>query len=162
MQLEITRAQTLHSPISSQTSKLLRVPRAKPSDPLKEFPVRYLLGCLICLGVFAPPAQAGQLSSEKLAAFSPLFAAFSAGELCNSEIDIETTKRYLDGKLGPDVKYTNAEMAEATFMVIGQQAMQWSLGVMPTTKDQLSKYCASMMASFGPTGKQIPGILKLQ
>lgn len=124
--------------------------------------MRYLLGCLICVVAFTSTTRAGELSSEKIAALSPLFAAFNAGELCNNQIDTDASTRYLNGKLRSDVKYTNAEMAEATFMVIGQQAMQWSLGVMPTTKDHLSKYCADMMASFGPAGKEIPGILKPQ
>jgi len=122
--------------------------------------MRYLLSFLLCTCALAQAARAGELSSEKLAAFSPLFAAFSAGELCNYQIDIGASTRYLNGKLGNDVKYTNAEMAEATFMVIGQQAMQLSLGVMPTTKVGLNKYCAEMTSPFGPTGKLIPGILK--
>ena len=100
------------------------------------------------------------ISTTQIAVFSPLLSAYSGGSICNFLIKPDSASKYLDEKLGGDTRYKNSDVAGLFFLYVGQQGMQASMGVIPTTKKDKVVFCNSMLAAFGPSGTQIKGVLE--
>ena len=112
------------------------------------------LAVLACLTCVATPALSDMAPMPiPPAILNPLFEGYAAGAMCGLVVRMDVAEAYLTDKFGSGVKFNAAQLAAITF------AQSRKIAATMERSGDKRRYCGSMLAAFGPRGKQIPGLL---
>lgn len=113
-------------------------------------------------GAFVVPARAASWDTpEQMSVAMQIGSALSGAAFCNAEVDTDGLAAAIKDRIAPTGKLTPEMTASLMFYVVATQGGQIAIsGVGRMNKRQLAEHCARVLASFGPNGSQVRGLLK--